>query len=199
MPPLGIDVLVHTWPSTLLYAFWAVKDVSISTLDSLSPAVCTPSPPEEADDNSILHVGSSPVEGTGGSLFTGTSSPRQEERWFTHGQSCGDYMPTCWEVQFASNHSLGDLSLVLEALCGLPFEPIESADMIFLSYKTALLLDLTSAKRVGNPMQCICLRLSPQPIALWLLSSWATIPLRLHLRSRGGYIPCALCVHYALT
>ena len=43
-----------------------------------------------------------------------------------------------------------DLALVLEALCGPPFEPIVSADMKFLSYKTALLLALTSAKRVGN-------------------------------------------------
>lgn len=43
-----------------------------------------------------------------------------------------------------------DLPLVLEALCGPPFEPIESVDMKFLSYKTALLLALTSAKRVGD-------------------------------------------------
>ena len=43
-----------------------------------------------------------------------------------------------------------DLALVLEALCGPPFEPIESADMKFLSYKTSLLLALTSAKRVGD-------------------------------------------------
>ena len=43
-----------------------------------------------------------------------------------------------------------DLALVLEALCGPPFEPIGSIDMKFLSYKTALLLALTSAKRVGD-------------------------------------------------
>lgn len=43
-----------------------------------------------------------------------------------------------------------DLSLVLEAFCGPPFEPIESVDMKFLSYKTALLLALCSAKRVGD-------------------------------------------------
>ncbi|KAL3966727.1 ryanodine receptor 1 [Sarotherodon galilaeus] len=43
-----------------------------------------------------------------------------------------------------------DLSLVLEALCSPPFEPIESVDMKFLSYKTALLLALASAKRVGD-------------------------------------------------
>ena len=35
----------------------AVKNASVSTLDSLSSAVCTTSPPEEVDDNSILHVG----------------------------------------------------------------------------------------------------------------------------------------------
>ena len=43
-----------------------------------------------------------------------------------------------------------DLALVLEALCGPPLEPIESTDMKFISYKTALLLALTSAKRVGD-------------------------------------------------
>lgn len=43
-----------------------------------------------------------------------------------------------------------DLALVLEALCGPPFEPIESVDMKFLSYKTALLLALASAKRVAD-------------------------------------------------
>ena len=42
-----------------------------------------------------------------------------------------------------------DWALLLEALCGSPFEPIESADMKFLSYKTALLLALTSAKCLG--------------------------------------------------
>ena len=40
--------------------------------------------------------------------------------------------------------------LVLEAFCGPPFDPIESADMKLLSYKTALLLALTSAMRVGD-------------------------------------------------
>ncbi len=43
-----------------------------------------------------------------------------------------------------------DLVLVLEALFGSPFEPIQSADMKFLSNKTALLLALTSAKREGD-------------------------------------------------
>ncbi|XP_063350743.2 uncharacterized protein LOC134642723 [Pelmatolapia mariae] len=43
-----------------------------------------------------------------------------------------------------------DLSLVLEALCSPLFEPIESVDMKFLSYKTVLLLALASAKRVGD-------------------------------------------------
>ena len=43
-----------------------------------------------------------------------------------------------------------DLALVLEALCGPPFKPIESADLKCISYKPALLLALTSAKRVGD-------------------------------------------------
>lgn len=43
-----------------------------------------------------------------------------------------------------------DLGLVLDALCGPPFEPIEVADIKWLSAKTALLLALTSGKRVSD-------------------------------------------------
>lgn len=43
-----------------------------------------------------------------------------------------------------------DLITVLEAMCEHPFEPLESADLRMLSYKTALLLALASAKRVGD-------------------------------------------------
>lgn len=39
--------------------------------------------------------------------------------------------------------------MVLEALCGPPFEPIESADMRFILYKTTPLLSLTSGKMSG--------------------------------------------------
>ena len=43
-----------------------------------------------------------------------------------------------------------DLPLVLEAMCSPPFEPLERADLKWLSVKTAFLLAITSAKRVGE-------------------------------------------------
>ena len=43
-----------------------------------------------------------------------------------------------------------DLLVVLRALTGPPFEPLETVDIKFVSLKTALLLALTSAKRVGD-------------------------------------------------
>lgn len=43
-----------------------------------------------------------------------------------------------------------DLSLVLNALCQAPFEPLQNADIKIISYKTALLLALASAKRVSE-------------------------------------------------
>ena len=43
-----------------------------------------------------------------------------------------------------------DVSLVLDALTREPFEPLDSVDLKFLSLKTALLLALTTAKRVSD-------------------------------------------------
>ncbi|KAL0190467.1 hypothetical protein M9458_013165, partial [Cirrhinus mrigala] len=43
-----------------------------------------------------------------------------------------------------------DLAVVLEALCRPPFKPIEEISLWFLTIKTALLLALTSLKRVGD-------------------------------------------------
>lgn len=43
-----------------------------------------------------------------------------------------------------------DLPVVLEALCSPPFEPLEQADLKWLSVKTAFLLAITTAKRVGE-------------------------------------------------
>lgn len=43
-----------------------------------------------------------------------------------------------------------DLPVVLKALCGSLFEPLDSVDIEFLSYKTAFLLALASAKRVSD-------------------------------------------------
>ena len=47
-------------------------------------------------------------------------------------------------------HTLWDLLVVLRALTGPPFEPLDTVDIKFVSLKTALLLALTSAKRVGD-------------------------------------------------
>ena len=43
-----------------------------------------------------------------------------------------------------------DLTVVLEALCGAPFEPLESVSLEILSLKTLLLLALATAKRVSD-------------------------------------------------
>ncbi|XP_073413338.1 uncharacterized protein [Dendrobates tinctorius] len=43
-----------------------------------------------------------------------------------------------------------DLNLVLDALTGEPFEPIDTISLKYLSFKTALLVALTSARRVGD-------------------------------------------------
>lgn len=43
-----------------------------------------------------------------------------------------------------------DLPLVLEGLCSQPFEPVESAALKWVSAKTAFLLAICSAKRVGE-------------------------------------------------
>lgn len=43
-----------------------------------------------------------------------------------------------------------DLTLVLDALCEAPFEPLQSIGIDMLSYKTAFLLALCSAKRIGD-------------------------------------------------
>ena len=43
-----------------------------------------------------------------------------------------------------------DLSLVLDALCGPPFEPLESLELRVLTFKTVFLLAITTAKRVSD-------------------------------------------------
>lgn len=45
---------------------------------------------------------------------------------------------------------LQDLPIVLESLCFPPFEPLEQADLRWLSGKTPFLLAIASAKRVGE-------------------------------------------------
>ena len=59
-----------------------------------------------------------------------------------------------------------DLLVVLRALTGLPFEPLEKVDMKFVSLKTTLLLALMSAKRaLVGALRC-------QPIVPSVLDHW---------------------------
>ncbi|KAK5928408.1 hypothetical protein CgunFtcFv8_013474 [Champsocephalus gunnari] len=76
-----------------------------------------------------------------------------------------------------------DLPLVLEALASGPFEPLELSSLKALSWKTALLLALTSAKRVSE-----LTALSVHPSCLRILGdrSGAT------LRPNPSFVPKSL-------
>ncbi len=58
-----------------------------------------------------------------------------------------------------------DLPMVLEAFSGLPFEPLECADLKVISLKTILLLALTSARQISElqalSVHTSCLQFSP--------------------------------------
>ena len=77
-------------------------------------------------------------------------------------------------------HTLWDLLVVLRALTGPPFEPLETVDIKFVSLKTALLLALTSAKRVGD-MQA--LSVSPSCIQFSIAGD------RVVMRPNAAYTP----------
>ena len=76
-----------------------------------------------------------------------------------------------------------DLSLVLAALEAFPFEPLESADLKYLSLKTVFLIALSSVKRVGDlhalSVSPACLEFGPNDS-------------KVILRPRHGYIPKAI-------
>ncbi|XP_048019539.1 uncharacterized protein LOC125250806 [Megalobrama amblycephala] len=76
-----------------------------------------------------------------------------------------------------------DLSLVLRALKGTPFEPMGSADLRPLTLKTALLLALASVKRVGD-LQV----LSVSPACL----EFGPGDSKVVLKPRHGYVPKVL-------
>ena len=73
-----------------------------------------------------------------------------------------------------------DLPLVLEALCCPPFEPLVQADLKWLSYKTAFLLAIVSAKRVGElhalSVSPSCLRWHPDGSGVTLWPNMAFVP-----------------------
>ncbi|XP_072235172.1 uncharacterized protein [Leuresthes tenuis] len=75
---------------------------------------------------------------------------------------------------------LWDLAVVLDALSQHPFEPLEGVGLKFLSLKTALLLALTTAKRVSD-LQALstrspCLQFSPGLSKVCLRPNPAFIP-----------------------
>lgn len=73
-----------------------------------------------------------------------------------------------------------DLSLVLKALASSPFEPLAQADLKWLSLKTAFLLAITSAKRVGElhalSVSESCLRWGPEGSGVTLWPNVAFLP-----------------------
>ena len=73
-----------------------------------------------------------------------------------------------------------DLNLVLDALCRAPFEPLSRAELKWLSYKTAFLLAITSAKRVSElhalSISDSCLRWNPDGSGVTLWPNTAFLP-----------------------
>ena len=73
-----------------------------------------------------------------------------------------------------------DLNVVLSALCGPPFEPMAQAELKWLSYKTAFLLAITSAKRVSElhalSTSDTCLRWNPDGSGVTLWPNTAFLP-----------------------
>ncbi len=76
-----------------------------------------------------------------------------------------------------------DLEVVLRVLSQPPFEPLVSVDLKELSLKTALLLALASAKRIGDlhafSVDSDCIRFGPGDCSVTL-------------RPRPGYVPKSL-------
>ena len=73
-----------------------------------------------------------------------------------------------------------DLNLVLDALCRAPFEPLAHAELKWLSCKTAFILAITSAKRVGElhalSVSESCLRWNPDQSGVTLWPNTAFLP-----------------------
>ncbi|MGL5955259.1 MAG: hypothetical protein ACRC0X_01435, partial [Brevinema sp.] len=73
-----------------------------------------------------------------------------------------------------------DLSVVLQTLQGDPFEPLQSAELRALSWKTALLIALTSIKRLGD-LQALCVN---EAFLEFVQADSYVV-----LRPRPGYVP----------
>ena len=73
-----------------------------------------------------------------------------------------------------------ELNIVLDALCGPPFEPLARTELKWLSCKTAFFLAITSAKRVGElhalSVSDTCLRWNPDGSGVTLWPNVAFLP-----------------------
>ncbi|XDV20625.1 hypothetical protein PO909_025925 [Leuciscus waleckii] len=80
-----------------------------------------------------------------------------------------------------------DLSTVLEAVKGGPFEPLHAVELKYLSFKTAFLLALASVKRVGDlhalSVSATCLEFGPNDS-------------KVILKPRHGYVPKVLATPF---
>ncbi len=88
-----------------------------------------------------------------------------------------------------------DLTTVLRALKGPPFEPLQSSSLRVLSLKTALLLALASVKRVGD-LQAIsvnpaCLEFGPNDSKVILIPRLVYVPKVLSTPFRAQFIVLA--------
>ncbi|XDV41091.1 hypothetical protein PO909_010017 [Leuciscus waleckii] len=76
-----------------------------------------------------------------------------------------------------------DLSMVLEAMKGAPFEPLQSIDLKHLSFKTVFLLALASVKRIGDlhalSVSATCMEFGPNDS-------------KVILKPKHGYVPKSL-------
>ncbi|XDV26734.1 hypothetical protein PO909_030369 [Leuciscus waleckii] len=76
-----------------------------------------------------------------------------------------------------------DLSTVLEAMKGAPFEPLQSIDLKHLSFKTVFLLALASVKRIGDlhalSVSASCMEFGPNDS-------------KVILKPKHGYVPKSL-------
>lgn len=66
---------------------------------------------------------------------------------------------------------------MIEALCGPQFETIESLDTKFLSVKTAVVLTLTFAKRVGD-LHALSVYIPFVPSLLWMFLTLSYIVMK---------------------
>lgn len=91
-----------------------------------------------------------------------------------------------------------DLSVVLDALSHPPFEPLQQVELKMLSFKTALLLALASAKRVSDihalSVNPTCMQFSRGDSRVLLTPNPAFVPKVLN--PTGSYSPIELLTFY---